>query len=54
MHWPIYEYVEEWDLPLVPASGNGAPTHLVDACAAVGRDLHYRRHGPDVDLDGAV
>lgn len=54
MFWPIHEYVEEWRLPLVPSSGEGAPVQIVDACGAVGRDLHDRRYGPDVDLTGAL
>lgn len=54
MFWPIIEYVEEWELPLVPTSGHGAPTQIVDACGAVGRDLHHRRHGPAIDLGSAL
>ncbi|MGB7234437.1 MAG: hypothetical protein WBD41_00520 [Rhodococcus sp. (in: high G+C Gram-positive bacteria)] len=54
MNWQDFDCVEEWALPLVPSSGEGAPTHIVDACGAVGRDLHHRRYGPDVDIAVAV
>ncbi|MDI9917748.1 hypothetical protein [Rhodococcus sp. IEGM 1379] len=49
-----FEYVDVWRVPLVPTSGDGAPTQIVDACSAVGSDLHCRRHGPDVYLENAV
>ncbi|KQU07290.1 hypothetical protein ASG56_07115 [Rhodococcus sp. Leaf7] len=45
------EYVDEWTLPLLPESGTGAPTQMVDACFAVGSDLHWRRSGAHLDLD---
>lgn len=54
MHWPMYEYVEQWRLPFVPNSGHGAPTQIVDACGAVGRDLYCRKHGPDEHLERSV
>ncbi|OZD01268.1 hypothetical protein CH275_21420 [Rhodococcus sp. 06-235-1A] len=51
MFWPIHEYVEEWRLPFVPDSGDGAPTQIVDACGAVGRDLYCRKHGTDEHIE---
>ncbi|KQU28303.1 MULTISPECIES: hypothetical protein [unclassified Rhodococcus (in: high G+C Gram-positive bacteria)] len=51
MWGPDLEYVDEWTLPLLPDSGMGAPTQMVDACVAVGSDLHWRRSGAHLDLD---
>ncbi|MBY6365669.1 hypothetical protein [Rhodococcoides corynebacterioides] len=47
----MYEFVDEWTLPLLPESGLGAPTQMVDACFAVGSDLRWRRHGANLDID---
>ncbi|WP_328810744.1 hypothetical protein [Rhodococcus sp. NBC_00294] len=51
MWGPDLEYVDEWTFPLLPDSGMGAPTQMVDACVAVGSDLHWRRSGAHLDLD---
>lgn len=48
---PDLEFVDQWTLPLLPESGLGAPTQMVDACFAVGLDLRWRRQGAYLDLD---
>ncbi|WP_328812418.1 hypothetical protein [Rhodococcus sp. NBC_00297] len=51
MWFPVFEYVDEWTLPLLPENGGGAPTQIVDACFAVGLDLRWRRYGARLDLN---
>lgn len=51
MEWQAFECVEEWRLPFVPDSGHGAPTRIVDACGAVGRDLYCRKHGSEQHIE---
>ncbi len=51
MWFPDLEFVDEWTLPLLPESGLGAPTQMVDACFSVGSDLRWRRYGANLDID---
>ncbi|MGG7100109.1 hypothetical protein [Rhodococcus sp. 24CO] len=55
MHMPDIDYVGVWSFPIMGSDmPEGAPTNVVEACQAVGRDLQCRWHGPDTYIENCL
>ncbi|NHP13784.1 hypothetical protein G8767_09500 [Rhodococcus sp. IC4_135] len=55
MYMPDFDYVKVWSFPIMgPDAPDDAPTNVVEACQAVGRDLQCRWHGPDTYMQNCV
>ncbi|KJF24680.1 hypothetical protein C7T36_12640 [Rhodococcus sp. AD45-ID] len=55
MYVPDIDYVGVWTFPITgPDAPDGAPTNVVTACQAVGRDLQCRWHGPDTYIENCL